>query len=74
MLQLMNFIGQGAGHLLDMEVYTTKGLASAGHKAIFWANFDIVQQFPMTDCIILPDFSPEAVRGLFQLVYDPNHR
>ena len=29
----MNFIGQGAGHLLDMEVYTTKGLASAGHKA-----------------------------------------
>ena len=71
---LMNFIGQGAGNLLDIEVYTKEGLSSAGHKLVFGANFDIIRQFPLTDCIILPDFSPEAVRSLFQLVYDPNHR
>ena len=31
-------------------------------------------KFPQTDCLILPDYSPNAVRNLFSVMYGPTHR
>ena len=57
-----------------MSVHTSEGFVTAGHKLVFLANFKILQQFPETDCLILPDFSPDSVKGLFRVMYDPSHR
>ena len=65
---------QDAGYLLDLEIHTDKGLISAGHKMVFHAKFSSLQQFPKTDCLILPDFSQKAIKNLFALLYCPSHR
>ena len=71
---LTECIGQSAGFLLDISVHTSQGFATAGHKLVFLTNFSILQQFPQTDCLILPDYSPNAVRNLFSVMYGPTHR
>ena len=65
---------QSAGYLLDMSVHTSEGFVTAGHKLVFLANFKILQQFQETDCLILPDFSPDSVKNLLEVMYDPSHR
>ena len=57
-----------------MSVYTADGFATAGHRLVFLTNFEILQKFPDTDSVILPDFSSAAVRALFTVMYDTSHR
>ena len=68
------FYFQNAVHHLDMSVYTADGFATAGHRLVFLTNFEILQKFPDTDSVILPDFSSAAVRALFTVMYDTSHR
>ena len=65
---------QSAGYLLDLALYNKKGFVTAAHKLVLLTNFEILQNFPETDCLILPEFSEDAIRHLFTVIYDPSHR
>ena len=47
---------------------------TAAHKLVLLTNFKILQEFPDTDCLILPDFDEDTVNNLFQILYGFTHR
>ena len=55
---------QSAGYLLDLALYNKKGFVTADHKLVLLTNFELLQNFPETDCLILPEL---IYNNFFQL-------
>ena len=59
------FVFYSADSLLDLAVHTKQGFVTAAHKLVLLTNFKILQEFPNTDCLILPDFSEDTIKNSF---------
>ena len=57
-----------------MNVFNGDGPTTGVHRVVFTMFFDILQELPEVDGLILPEFSERAIRNLFTLMYDPGHR
>ena len=71
---ISEYVFQSAGSLIDLAVYTEQGFATAVHRLVMLTNFSVLQEFPDTDCLILPDFNETTIKALLEILYDPSHR